>query len=711
MISEKKYVISMFYKHFKRYKTEKIAIYGLGKNTKELLDAYPEYKIVALMDEVKEGEVAWGLPIVNCDQANEMGIKRILILARSSNVPIIFQRIEKKCKKYGISVLDINGNELKKKQQDRWQYRCPKEYEQCTKEALEEKIKACEVVSFDIFDTLIMRKTLYPTDIFIIVEKKAKERGIIPVSYNFYKERINTERELYLEKNPTISDIYNRMTHNGSISDETANLLQLMEIEEEKEQLTAREEMKEIVRATINMGKIICCTSDMYLPSNILKEVLFSKGFEEFDRIIVSCEHGVSKCNGLYNVLQEVYSDKTILHIGDNLEADILMSQKYGIKDNFQIYSVLKMLTDSSVNELLDYTDCIENRNGIGAFIAKQFQNPFIFKETRGKCTINSCYQLGHDFVEPLIACFVRWLLEEVKENHIGQVILGARDGWLIKEMLDILSERYNLIVNYEYVHTSRTSCTLAGMESHRDILYAASLTFSGSVEEMLRKRFQLKPTEILKRNVDESDEDYILRHADIILSNSKKYRKNYNKHIMQKGIDVNKKIAFFDFISSGTCQLWLENILDKKLCGLYFMRVYDERKEKLNIKSMFEPSCVYEEQKYRIMDNYYFMENIMSSPEPTLLYLGEGGKLIFKQESRTQKQIDDMLEIQQGILDAFKERISRKNDEYLSKELSDFILCLVRKEYSDLKINYFENNILIDEFCNREFELKKMFR
>lgn len=39
-------------------------------------------------------------------------------------------------------------------------------------------MKGKDVLSIDLFDTLIMRKTLYPTDVIEIVECKLKERGI-----------------------------------------------------------------------------------------------------------------------------------------------------------------------------------------------------------------------------------------------------------------------------------------------------------------------------------------------------------------------------------------------------------------------------------------------------------------------------------------------------------------------------------------------------
>lgn len=48
-----------------------------------------------------------------------------------------------------------------------------------------------DVVSFDIFDTLLKRNVLHPTDIFSIMEKKVSDT--VP---NFKRHRIDAERKL-----------------------------------------------------------------------------------------------------------------------------------------------------------------------------------------------------------------------------------------------------------------------------------------------------------------------------------------------------------------------------------------------------------------------------------------------------------------------------------------------------------------------------------
>ena len=708
MINEEQFVKSTFKKHFEKFKNERIAIYGLGKITKVVLEEFPDFPIVALMDEVKTGELIWGLPVLSCEDAHKRGVSIIVIIARAANVPIIYRRIVDECAKFNIKVFDINGDEIIKTHDE---YKCPVSYSQLTKAALEDKIKKYDVISFDIFDTLLMRRVLYPTDIFIRVEETAKRQGLIDKNYDFYKERIKAERELYISINPTIFEIYDKLVNNTSISSEIAKCLMELELLEEGKQLIARQDMIHIVNLAYNLGKVICCTSDMYLTKEILANYLKSNGFDKFEQIFISCEHRTSKCGKLFSVLKSAFPNMRILHIGDNIEADIRMAYEMGIDEAFHIKSGLQMLEDSTVSLMLDYTNSISNREYIGDFVARQFNSPFAFETTKGKCVINSCYQLGYSFIEPIITSFLKWMLDEIKNEGIEVLLLGSRDGWIIKKLLDVLNCYEEIKIPYYYFYASRSACTFAGVKNNKDIMYAASLAFAGDIKEKISARFDLNEDEIFDRDHGESEEDYILRHSSLILERSKKNKDRYKRYRGKLPFDDDKKIGFFDFVSSGTCQMWLEGIFSWDIRGLYFLRIYDDRKANLSINSHLEQGHIYEKQKNKLYDNYFFMENIITSPEPTLRNFDDDGNMVFEKENRNSKQLEDLNEIQRGILDGFIDGLNNGDIRSVSKELADTILSFVRKEYSIMNIDYFEDNHLKDEFCNRIFDLNTMIR
>ena len=91
----------------------KIAIYGVGKNTRIILESFDSDNIVGLMDEVRKGDIIYGKRVITVEEAAALGVDAIIIVARASNVKIIYRRIKDACIKHSIKVYDINGNILR----------------------------------------------------------------------------------------------------------------------------------------------------------------------------------------------------------------------------------------------------------------------------------------------------------------------------------------------------------------------------------------------------------------------------------------------------------------------------------------------------------------------------------------------------------------------------------------------------------------------
>lgn len=698
MFDEEKFIIQSFNDNFFKYKETPLAIYGLGKNTKVILNHFQEFNICGLVDGVRIGENLWNHRVMSMEEAVQAGAKIVVIIATAANIPIIYRRIASLCEQSGISVYDINGNLLERKTEI---YRLPVRYREITSDNLRNLIDKSQVISFDIFDTLLKRDTLIPTDIFENVCKKFPQ--YIPENVDYIKERIRAEHKLYMITNPTIEEIYKELQ---SVIDSKANLMKLMEaeIQEEMLSLSARDGMSEVVDYAISKNKAVCCVSDMYMPADILRIILKKNGYSQIKDIIVSCERRVSKANGLFKSLREKYPEEKILHIGDNQVADIEMPLKYGIDNTFWIPSVYQMINDSKLSGCLEYSNNLADRKYIGRFCSKLFSNPFIFSRTNGKCEIQTEYDLGFYFIYPMVHSFINWLVSCCEENKIEHLLLASRDGWLIKQLLDIRNESEKLSFTYEYFYASRSACTLAGMKKIEDVIYVSTMAFDGSMEEMLQNRFLLDKGAVSARRTGEADKDYLIRHSEIILENAEKYRRAYREYA-KKYVQSKMNIGFFDFVSSGTCQLWLENVLDIRLTGLYFIQNLDSYKAHLRIHSMYEPKCVYEKQS-KMFDNYIYMENILTSFEPSLKYISWENNLIFEDESRKAEELESLKNIHRGILEAYRKNL-RQKENIPSLGLAEDILDLIRGENSIIKFPFFRNGVLRDEFCNRSFVLE----
>ncbi len=188
-----------------------------------------------------------------------------------------------------------------------------------------------DVVSFDIFDTLILRPFLSPKDIFAVAGEAC---GIA----EFKNKRATAEQtarnhSVSSGKNSevTLDDIY------SELSDiEKKDELRAAEISAEFEFCRPNPYMQHIYRTAAGLGRNIVITTDMYLPADIIRKLLTACGYDDFSELLVSCEAGKSKGDGgLFKLLKNKYPDSSIIHFGDNSYSDILSARNNNIQPFF----------------------------------------------------------------------------------------------------------------------------------------------------------------------------------------------------------------------------------------------------------------------------------------------------------------------------------------------------------------------------------------
>lgn len=190
--------------------------------------------------------------------------------------------------------------------------------------------KNCKIVSFDLFDTLLVRPSMKPTDIFYLLEKVVFEK------YNRDFVALRENAEIQMKKNDaTICEIWDWICKTNHLPLGVANQLMQMEIELEEHLLYIRPEMIEVLKEAKNSGKRVIIISDMYMGSDILSRFLKRKGICGIDKVYVSCDYHARKSDGeLYSIVieQEGISDYSeIVHIGDNYQSDYVSAINKGI--------------------------------------------------------------------------------------------------------------------------------------------------------------------------------------------------------------------------------------------------------------------------------------------------------------------------------------------------------------------------------------------
>lgn len=183
-----------------------------------------------------------------------------------------------------------------------------------------------DIVSFDIFDTLIFRR-ITPKQLF---ENIGGTLGIT----DFADIRTDCESKARKEKKePCLNDIYRIAVKEARLTDKKAEEAMKAECDAEFSACYANPFMLEVYNKVITSKKTVIITTDMYLTESVISKLLYDKGFRGFEKLFVSYEYGCGKADGkLYEVIKSEYGDKRIVHIGDNYMSDVLMAEKTGVE-------------------------------------------------------------------------------------------------------------------------------------------------------------------------------------------------------------------------------------------------------------------------------------------------------------------------------------------------------------------------------------------
>lgn len=692
----------IFDKSFTLYQKRNIAIYGIGDNTKLIVEHMPQYRIVGLLDGVQKSGTVYGIPLLNEDLLSKDLVDMIIIIARSSNVGIILKRIAHICMEQGIEVFDIQGTNLLKHNDNDSEQRSSSP----DKKALLKKVETADIVSFDLFDTLIMRKLLFPTDVYELMKRYDNN-----LPENFSENRILCERKLMQRNpNPMISSIYHELQKLYGWTCEQKERYAELEYTTDCKCMVLRKDMYDIYQECCTLGKKLYIITDMYYTKEQIKEILKKFHISKYEDILVSCENGTSKSEYLFDIYLRKEPQGEKLHIGDDEEADSLPARMRGI-NTFPIMSGRRMLECSSYAKLELHADSILERVIVGCFIAKMFNSPFDLQE--GKGIIRDKKDYGYLFIGALVLVFCLWMMERVEKEGMDNILFSARDGYIVKKVYEYLKTNCQVceaLPDATYLYASRAAYVSMSICDEADLRFAYNLAYDGSPKEMLRERFRLSESEIEEYQVSQYQDDweYIAQHFEKIRNRASYFRKNFSKYLSENKIEINQHTAYFDFVSSGTCQRCLEEVIGQPLKGYYFSYIDSKYVQAaLDVEELFHNQfgCVNDS---FLCDHYLFLENIFSSPEPTLKEFDDDGKALFFRENRTARQLDEIAEIHKGIR-VFTRDVVRILNSYLEghlkKEIADEMFSYVLKKNTRYLVKMDINGELVDAFCRRTLD------
>ena len=649
--------VSQFDKEFSGLKNKKIVLYGIGYRTEALLDGLKgKYDFIGLMDreESNIGKSYFGYKVL--DNATVISEADCIIIISVSFYEVIYNRISWLSSEHGIDIFFPNGV---KAGQDMEEYEeFDAEYKTLNMESAKERIKVFDTVSFDFFDTLCMRKVLDSDDIFEVMDFRLQKDGI-----NFYKHRKQAYAEACKSGMPTLERIYACFQLLSGLSDERVREIKEMEIETEKRFWVMRHDMAKLLWYAQEIGKKVFIITDMYIPSEILYAFLEEHHIKiEKDNLIVSGEYQMDKESGrLWKWFAQERGTECgkILHIGDNLQSDILSAQKYGI-NTMHILSAKDIMRHTAYNRILKRDLSLWGKLAMGLIGEKLFNSPFIDGciDREGRVRLKSEQEIGYIGYGCLIRSFLGYILECMGEMDINKILFCARDGYLLKRDFDeLLKVMGNCNIEAKYFKTSRQLVRRAALFNDRAIDDFVNMPYRGSENDFFRLRAGLEfgdDREIEMPRDKEQVKSRMDRNRDTIKDNARKLRENYLSYINNE-IGGMERAALVDFGYSGSTQYYLSQILNEPLTGIYLLADMDEENE--YNRGQNKVSFIYDENdpkggKSLMAKCFLLLESVFTAPYGTYLSCDSRGNF----ETGEKKQNNILFSMKEKINDGVLE-------------------------------------------------------
>lgn len=413
-----------------------------------------------------------------------------------------------------------------------------------------------KIVSFDIYDTLITRSFVRPTDIFLCIEKTCEKPG-------FCNARVKAEAESRRKtssEDVTLNQIYE------CIPKEYFNLKE-KEIECEISFSFPIKPMVDILYELKNKGKIIVLISDMYLPEDILRRIL-SKCRIPFDSLFVSSSFGKTKHTGnLFShiVMKMEACSNEMLHIGDNKRADYNMPKLHGIDS---------IHTKKPIDIYLQYN------NWASRYLSKR-KTPSasmivaldMISSMNGMMNSGSeWYNIGFRFGGPLAYAYSVFVESSIRPESTP--VFVSRDGYNLIRTRKILYPECNCGV---YIHAQRVlSSSMTDIGIHFGEIHPPSKIsrYYGYRKDIERIRHVLRFLSDVFPNVPSDDKNLVAfynANIDRIDSERKRRKEEYEQYLRNTVGDAELDIVDCTTMRY-TSQKFIENILGKKVHGIYLV-------------------------------------------------------------------------------------------------------------------------------------------
>ncbi len=565
-----------------------------------------------------------------------------------------------------------------------------------------EAARRAHVVSFDIFDTLLVRAFGTPDSVFRLLEHRIACRDGVT---GFMARRKAAEEEVRRTKqgrgDARLREIYAALARREGVAEDVAASWMRLELELERDVLRPRPEVVRALEDVKAAGKRVVLVSDMYLEEPDVRALLGANGIRGWDAIYLSSETGLRKDGGaIWAELhrREGVTPGRLLHVGDNERSDVQLV--HDLRAGMPLHVLRPVAGFDLLPEGRAFFTPSRPRRWEDDLVAGLVSNRAILHldgDPRAPLEhrlLGDPERLGYAFLGPLLLEFTGWLSRRARADGITALEFVSREGWVLKAAWDALATHPRVqrpLPESRYLLASRRAAGFAAIRQMDDLAPLLRAPFDGTVAEILSSRLgldeaaglgamaaRLGPLTLGRRVALPARADDVLEVlrpcADLLLAQAARERNAYVAYARDRL--ARAPVALVDVGYSGTAQAALMRLLDRPLVGYYAAttaRVRELEKAGGRTAACFaervDPqSCEAPAYRYSMI-----LEAILTAPHGQLLRLERDGaavRPVFKAPGRSQRRFAPLARIHAGAISFVTDAVSAVGEDALDLEL-----------------------------------------
>ncbi|MCU1680547.1 MAG: family hydrolase [Amycolatopsis sp.] len=386
--------------------------------------------------------------------------------------------------------------------------------------------RSCSVLSLDIFDTILWRRTPRPADLFGLLGARLRRDGVCPAWISdaaFRRMRITAEHDARcgddaLGSEVSLFDIWRAMPLSLFATTSLDRLVQA-EVDAEREFTVVDLDIAELVQVAAKQGLPLVLISDTYFTESQLAYLLDRPELEVLKgaRIFRSHQHGADKASGLWEiVLKELgRSPDQIVHIGDNEIADVDVPAELGVRTvHFARIDQGFARTLERENEPGDpfgpyapHLDPDDGDFGITSLRAKTLQA----HTPSGTAAVTAAWRYGASVAGPALTGFAEWAAFTAHKAGTPVLWCPMREGELLSDLINAAAQTRGWAVRAKPIWLSRQVTSIAALAG----------ADQASIHEFVRKRHQLTVRQLLVMlHLRVGDVPHLAQDLDTVLDN-----------------------------------------------------------------------------------------------------------------------------------------------------------------------------------------------